>query len=260
MAAAGASRSMINSSPIASPPRNRTATSQQSARNGPGCNARFGVTPGARRGLGWSEPGGTRWHPGQRCSPDVRRGPGSRPIGPVDPRVGRRAMSRAVPARSPAHRTPGRARPRRCGPSAASREPWCSTARPGSARPTSPRCWRPSSPISGRRSGSSPRLASMRIPLGALAPLLPVLPQPGTADLARSGADDLSLLRHATDAITALGGGGRPRARGRRRPVPRPHLGTGGGAARREPHHRRAAHRAIDRAGARAHRGAVARR
>ena len=50
--------------------------------------------------------------------------------------------------------------------------------------------------------------ASMRIPLGALAPLLPVLPQPGTADLARSGADDLSLLRHATDAITALAAAG----------------------------------------------------
>src|SRR5690349_2622890 len=41
--------------------------------------------------------------------------------------------------------------------------------------------------------------ASMRIPLGALAPLLPILPQPESAERARTGADDLSLLRHAVD-------------------------------------------------------------
>src|SRR5687767_6868845 len=39
--------------------------------------------------------------------------------------------------------------------------------------------------------------ASRNIPLGALAPLLPALPLPDSADEARSGADDLSLLRHA---------------------------------------------------------------
>jgi len=46
--------------------------------------------------------------------------------------------------------------------------------------------------------------ASMSIPLGALAALLPLLPEPVSADSARSGADDLSLLRHAIDAIGSL--------------------------------------------------------
>ena len=81
-----------------------------------------------------------------------RSGPGS------PPRRRAKARERAVPARSSgARRPPGRARAGAAVPARRARAPWCSTAPPASARPTWPRCWRPSSPTpageAGRRLG-----------------------------------------------------------------------------------------------------------